>query len=121
MEVPVVMMTDVDNDMEKVDFSGRNPTIDGTGIFSGSQFTTHIFFALFWAIFQCQCALLWPVPCLQRVLFAVDRVLQIFSAPVFCVVMPKRIKETRPKLLGGFFPLRGGGVSPLSAKGFLAK
>ena len=52
-----VMMTDVDNDMEKVDFSGRNPKIDGTGIFSGSQFTTNIFFALFWAIFQCQCAL----------------------------------------------------------------
>ena len=57
MEVPAVMMTDVDNDMEKVDFSGRNPTIDGTGIFSGSQFTTNIFFALFWAIFQCQSAL----------------------------------------------------------------
>ena len=57
------MMTDVDNDMEKVDFSGRNPTIDGTGIFSGSQFTTNIFFALFWAIFQCQCALRWAGQC----------------------------------------------------------
>ena len=63
MEVPAVMMTDVDNDMEKVDFSGRNPTIDGTGIFSGSQFTTNIFFALFWAIFQCQCALRWAGQC----------------------------------------------------------
>ena len=50
--VPAVMMTDVDNDMEKVDFSGRNPKIDGTGIFSGSQFTTNIFFALFWASFN---------------------------------------------------------------------
>ena len=38
-------------------------------------------------------ALGWPVPCLQRVLFAVDRVLQIFFALVCGVVMPKRIKS----------------------------
>ena len=35
----------------------------------------------------------WPVPCLQRVLFAVDRVLQVLFAPVCRIAMPKRIKS----------------------------
>ena len=35
----------------------------------------------------------WPVPCLQRVLFAVDRVLQFFFALVCRVVISKRIKS----------------------------
>ena len=35
----------------------------------------------------------WPVPCLQRVLFAVDRVLQVLFALVCRIAMPKRIKS----------------------------
>ena len=35
----------------------------------------------------------WPVPCLQRVLFAADRVLQVLFALVCRIAMPKRIKS----------------------------
>ena len=38
-------------------------------------------------------ALGWPVPCLQRVLLAVDRVLQVLFALVCRIAMPKRIKS----------------------------